>query len=548
MSEDHVRIKDILGYWFSFVQNQKFNGRNPSLIAIGSHYDLLDRETIRASEKMFQQFRESFGLSFSFFLLDCCKPQSREIGKLTNEITNLTKDSPRYKLSLQASILLGLLEKDFSNVTACSMEDVISHIQLTHVSLPDDSTSLLPVLEELHDTGLLFVVGDSSHGNFQIVLNISQLTQDVHKLLFSNKSSELKPFLNAGILPPSLLEKIFPDYITKECLIHLQYCQEISHKDVGAFSSPLPPISANQTLLFFPALCDLKRSEVSWFTPPDLGYSIGWLARCTAPLDYFPSRFLHVLLLRLVFKFTLPIPTQSQASADHHSFQRRCTMWKAGVHWLMEEGVECMVELVNCDGNSNGVVVITRSDREIAENCIKVFNSIINCVMQAKAEFCHSIQPEFFLVDTAKASSSLEEDSLFAMSDVESVLNSLEGKAQVVNITGTRAMKREEIVCLRKCTHWDNLFPVDFSTVLHHLREVVENLYILGVHLQLPTCHLKAIELDFPTDTDRRRRELVWRWLSSSRDPPCWWRLVQALKKIDDNVSALEIEIVYGKS
>ena len=550
LSEDHVRIKDILGYWFSFVQNQKFNGRNPSLIAIGSHYDLLDRETIRASEKMFQQFRESSGLSFCFFLLDCCKPQSREIGELTSEITSLTKDSPRYELSLQASILLGLLEKDFSNVTACSMEDVISHIQLTHVSLPDDSTSLLPVMEELHDIGLLFVVGDSSHGNFQVVLNISQLTQDVHKLLFSELSSELKPFLNAGILPPSLLEKIFPDYITKECLIHLQYCQEISHKDVGAFSSPLPPISANQTLLFFPALCNLKRSEVSWSKPLNLGYSIGWLARCTAPRprDYFPSRFLHVLLLRLVFQFTLSAPTECQASADLRPFQRRCDMWKSGVHWLMEKGVECMVELVNFEGNSNGVVVITRSDREMTENCIKVFNSIINCVMQAKSEFCHSIQPEFFLVDSVRASSSLEEDSLFAMSEVEMVLNSLEGKAQVVSITGTRAMKREEIVCLRKCTHWDNLFPVDFSTVLHHLREVVENLYSLGLHLQLPAYHLRAIEQDFPTDTDRRKRELVWRWLSSSQDPPCWWRLVQALKKIDHNVSALEIETAYGKS
>ena len=544
LSEDHVRIRDILGYWFSFVQNQKFNGRNPSLVAIGSHCDLLDRETIRASEKMFQQFRESFGLSFSFFLLDCCKPLSREIGELTNEITNLTKDSPRYELSLQASILLGLLEKDFSNVIACSMEDVISHIKLTHVSLPDDSTSLLPVMEELHDIGLLFVVGDSSHGNFQVVLNISQLTQDVHKLLFSEKLSELKPFLNVGILPPSLLEKILPDYITKECLIHLQYCQEISHKDVGAFSSPLPPISANQTLLFFPALCNLKRSEVSWFTPPDLSYSIGWLARCTAPLDYFPSRFLHVLLLRLVFKFTLSAPTQSQASADLCYFQRRCTMWKAGVHWLMEKGVECMVELVNFEGNNNGVVVITRSDREMAENCIKVFNSIINCVMQAKAEFCHSIQPEFFLIDSTEASS----DHLFAMSDVERVLNSLEGKAQVVSITGKRAMKREEIVCLRKCTHWDNLFPVDFSTVLHHLREVVEDLHGLGLNLDLPVHRLRDIESNFPTDVSRKRRELVLCWLSSSRDPPCWWRLVQALKTMEYNVIAHEMETAYGKS
>ena len=545
LSEDHVRIKDILGYWFSFVQNQKFNGRNPSLIAIGSHYDLVDKEIIDTSKRALKEFCESVEPeTITIIMLNCCKPRSKKLGQLKSQITSLTKDSPCYKLSLQASILLGLLEKDFRNVTACSMEDVISHIQVTHVSLPDDSASLLPVLEELQDIGLLFVVGDSSHGNFQVVLNISQLTQDVHKLLFSKKPSELKPFLNAGILPPSLLEKIFPDYITKECLIHLQYCQEISHKDVGAFSSPLPPISANQTLLFFPALCDLKRSEVSWFTPPDLSYSIGWLARCTAPLDYFPSRFLHVLLLRLVYKFTLPIPSQSQGSADDHSFQRRCTMWKAGVHWLMEEGVECMVELVNCDDNSNGVVVITRSDRKMTENCIKVFNSIINCVMQAKAEFCHSIKPDFFLIDSTEASS----DHLFAMIDVERVLNSLEGKAQVVSITGTRAMKREEIMCLRKCTHWDNLFPVDFSTVLHHLRDVVEDLHGLGLNLDLPVHRLRDIESNFPTDVSRKRMELVLCWLSSSRDPPCWWRLVQALKTMEYNVIAHEMETAYGKS
>ena len=552
LSKDHVRIRDVLGYWFSFVQHQKFNTRNPFLIAVGSHYDLLDKRTIEVSKMEFHEFCESIQPeAFIFFLLDCCKPQSKEIHLLTSHITSLTKDSPRYGLSFRASILLGLLEKDFSNVTACSVEDVISHIKLTHVSLPDDSASLLPVLEELHDIGVLFVIGDSSHGNLQIVLNISQLTQDVHKLLFSKESKlkhNQKPFTDIGILPQSFLEVFLPEHITKECLIHLQYCQDIRHKDVGAFSPHLPPTLSHQSLLFFPALCSLKRDDISWVTPPGLSYSIGWLARCTVPLDYFPPRFLHVLLLRLVFKFTLSAPAESQASADLRYFQRRCTMWKAGVHWLMEEGVECMVELVNFHGKNDSVVVITRSNREMTENCIKVFNSIINCVMQAKAEFCHLIKPDFFLVDSTEASSNLKEDDLFAMSEVERVLNSLEGKAQVVSITGRRVMMREEIVCLRKCTHWDNLFPVDFSTVLHHLREVDRDLYSLGLHLHLPACHLRAIELDFPTDTDRRRRELVWRWLNSSRDPPCWWRLVQALKTIDHNVSAREIETAYGKS
>ena len=553
LSKDHVRIRDILGYWFSFIQHQNFNTGKPSFIAIGSHYDLLDSGTVDQSLKEFREFCDSIQPeAFGFFLLDCCKPQSKRIGRLTSHIASLTKDSLRYELSLQASILLGLLEKDFSNVTACSVEDVISHIHLTHVSLPDDSASLLPVLDELHDIGVLFVIGGSSHGNLKLVLNISQLTQDVHKTLFS-KEAKLS-FSNIGILRQTFLEEILPQHITIECLIHLQYCQEISHNNIGDISSY--PIISHQRVqmnateppfLFFPALCDLKKDDISWVTPPGLSYSIGWLARCTAPFDYFPPRFLHVLLLRLVFKFTLSAPAESQAPVDLRYFQRRCTMWKAGVHWLMEEGVECMVELVNFDGKNNGVVVITRSDRETTEDCIKVFNSIINCVMQAKAEFCHLIKPDFFLIDSTEASSNLKEDNLFAMSEVERVLNSLEGKAQVVSITGQRVMKRKEIVCLRKCTHWDNLFPVDFSTVLRHLEEVVDDLNNLGLQL-IPAHHCQTIEQDFPTNTDRRRRELVQRWLSSSRDPPCWWRLVQALKTIDYNVAAQKIETAHGKS
>ncbi len=42
-------------------------------------------------------------------------------------------------------------------------------------------------------------------------------------------------------------------------------------------------------------------------------------------------------------------------------FSRRCMIWKSGVHWKMENGVECMVELVD---TNKGVVVITKSRKE----------------------------------------------------------------------------------------------------------------------------------------------------------------------------------------
>ncbi len=83
-------------------------------------------------------------------MLDCRKPGPSPLQK---EIVNITRNSPRYDLSLDESILLELLEKDFSNVTACSVETIISHIEVTGVLLPKSVKSLSSILFKLHELG-----------------------------------------------------------------------------------------------------------------------------------------------------------------------------------------------------------------------------------------------------------------------------------------------------------------------------------------------------------------------------------------------------------
>ena len=56
------------------------------------------------------------------FPLDCCKP--RGIDSLQKQILAQTKDSTRYQISEEASVLLGLLEKDLNEVTACSIQTI----------------------------------------------------------------------------------------------------------------------------------------------------------------------------------------------------------------------------------------------------------------------------------------------------------------------------------------------------------------------------------------------------------------------------------------
>ena len=93
---------------------------------------------------------QSEQVEINYFTLNCCKPRSKELEEIKNKIVHLTKDSPKHKLSTEASVLLGLLVKDFSNVTACSTREILSSIEETGISLPKNITSFM---RELRDVG-----------------------------------------------------------------------------------------------------------------------------------------------------------------------------------------------------------------------------------------------------------------------------------------------------------------------------------------------------------------------------------------------------------
>ena len=550
MTDDDV--KRTLHYWFSFIQCQKFQTQF-SLFIVGSHSDLLAKDQFSERGQVLQNFCTSIQSNptvkdiFSI-TLDCCKPGSKEMVEFQKVISIWASLSSQYTHSDNAKLLLGLFEKDFSNVTVCSIQTLLSHIEKSGVCLPREAKHLYRSLSELHDVGALLLLGDHNNDDCQVVLKCSKLTNEVHQLLFSITAVDnirgKCGSSNIGILPDDVLREILPPYITKQCLIYLQYCHEIKYEDIGAFPSLEQQETPNQSLVFFPAFCSLDKSSVSLNTPCGLTYSIGWLARCTDPFDFFPSRFLHVLLLRLIFRFTLSTPSQDQASSaspDHSHFQRRCTMWKTGVHWLMMEGVECMVELV--DG-SKGVVIITKSEEDNVEYCVHVFNRIFRCVMEAKEEFCHAISPNFFLLDSTTEADYLSEDHLFAMSDVEKALAHPERSNWILSVSGNSRMKFSKLFSVNSLNLLHVIFPIDLKSALHHLKNIVQEVYDLGLHLNVPYHILEAIRVNFPDDVDNRKREVVVEWMKSF---PCWWHLVQALKEIGREAIAEHIKESYSK-
>ena len=502
LTNDDELISKGYGYWLSFLTYSLQDSEAESIIApIGSHADRLSQEIVNAKLSVLDNISQKFfSLNSLYTSKPCVALDCRERGSsIVNQIKQLCREIslsvPPVKLSFETSILLGLLLKDFSNVIICSVGTVIEHIEQTGIPLPTSPSLLYSLIKELHNLGLLLAIErkGSPIEHHLIILKIAVLTSDVHRSLFSKSgkaelakhTDELK--LSVGIIPESLLDKVLPEYITKECLIKLQYCQEIEslivEKDHTFTQSDT--VSSTQlalehkSLLFFPALCELKLEDIQWPSVTDKGCSLGWYAKCTENrFDYFPTRFLHVLIVRLSLKFALKQnlsaanstasgtpsalePTKNDSTlAELHAFNPRCHVWATGLHWLMENGVEVFVDMPK-EAESKELVVVGRSSNSYRAECANTLQKVVQTVIEAKVEFCHSILPSVYLLDPVRLKgepfTNAKNVPLYTLSDVERALE--EGSNVAVSVDGHHSTPPKDLTTLSKWTmsYWSKL-------------------------------------------------------------------------------------------
>ena len=492
--KDSKYIFEELGYWFGFVSYHcaKLKENSCKVLAIGSHVDRITKQEATKKATLVSEFTHKY-----FFLsskvpaieivkgkndlvINCCKPRSSTC--VHHTLNQIVKRASTYRLSVEAAIILGLFEKDFKGTVTCRIQTLLTHIMETGIHLPNAAESIYPKLMELHNIGLLMIIASKSGKveDYLLLLNISKLTNEVHKLLFSKDSAQIFPLstdphsASMGILPQTYLTSILPEYITTECLIQLQYCQEFRHAEVKLDYSVITTkdFCAPQ-LLYFPALCGTERRE-SIRTPELYDYSIGWYVKCCGKFDYLPPRFLHVLLLRLAHSFALPAaheqPSNSSAKGNEENdattlqlYNRRCTMWKNGIHWLMEEGVECFVEMVN---NSKGVVIVAKSEEAQKFLCTDMLFKIIRETHQAKEEFCETVTLQEYFMDSADPASFVNENMLFYSSNIAKVLN--DGNLYIISADkqGSNQLSAATVSHLREYIHWgEYCLQIKFLTV-----------------------------------------------------------------------------------
>ncbi|XP_064398139.1 uncharacterized protein LOC135344779 [Halichondria panicea] len=571
LSEGEEAAVTKYSYWLSFLSYNIKQFSNTIILPVGSHADdFMNKASVQQVLRVLNDVSQKFCTSSNIdklhieqsVALDCRNRGAAvdSIKKLATKFFDLV--SP-VRLSPETSTLLGLLRKDFEHIPACKVNLLISHIEGTGIPLPLNSLSLYSLIRELHDLGLLMVIereGDSIE-NHIIILKISAFTSDVHNKLFSTSAKadltkhidQLK--FSVGIISESLLERVLPEYITKESLLQLQYCHEIEnlyveedHTHSQLTSEPVPTDSATKekSHLFFPALCDLKLEDIQWPKSEGDKITLGWNAKCDGDrFDFFPTRFLHVLIVHLSHNFALKqiLPTKHRLSstasnsliAEVHAANPSCHVWSTGLHWLMKNGVEVFVDMPK-EADSKELVVLARSDVRNQAKCSETLHQVIQKVVEAKMEFCASIVPTVYLLDPSNLKdepfTNALSSSKYALSDIEEAL--AEGTEKVADKDRQcfSTPIKEWISPTRwAISYWNLFFPMNTFLVHSALQEVNSAQWkLLGMSLPIPWNKLDDIENNdssYPGDI-AKKEEVIQLWMSQE---PTWIVLVDALSQ-----------------
>ena len=219
--------------------------------------------------------------------------------------------------------------------------------------------------------------------------------------------------------------------------------EDHSLSQITSVPVPTEGSTKEKSHLFFPALCDLKLEEIQRPTSEGDKVALGWYAKCDGDrFDFFPTRFLHVLIVHLSHNFALKqsLPTRLSTTAsdslidDVYAANYSCRVWSTGLHWLMKNGVEVFVDMPK-DADSKELIVLARSDIRNQVNCSETLHQVIQNVVEAKVEFCAGIVPTVYLLDPSNIKdepfTNARNSPKYALRDIEEAL--AEGPEEVAD-------------------------------------------------------------------------------------------------------------------
>ena len=461
LSEDDETMIKQLKYWWSFISNHAArSSAPPHVILVGSHADVLIARGDRVDGKLSQVSSTLATLSSSFHFagqvaLDCRDPVSRGLSYLCSLVnTSCTLLHTSADVDLHCHTLYAFLLERFANVVACTVSDIASQIRGKNMLLPKTPADLLQLLSSLSNRGLILLVKNSEHvGNSWVILQKQALLNEVSGTIFAPENfSEHRNFSNTGIVSISRLREEFPQYDTKmivEFLAHLEFCFKVDDEEILCKISE--ELSASDAAVayhtaktldefyFFPGLIGVDNPVSVWKPDDSMHYKCGWHCESTDPDKFLTTRFLHVLILRLAFIFTLKDVNRQQLSPV---LCKRCSLWKHGIGWLNEDGVEVVVEV----GIQNlGITVLMRCPDDCKMKCVELRSRVTHKVLLTKEEFCPALEMiESFIHPTQIQYPVTIPQQLYLLTDISNAI--IKKIERVVDQHGQSSIRIEDLL------------------------------------------------------------------------------------------------------
>ena len=432
MTDNLHTIKCDLYYWFNFIKNVSLHlssSRPSQILVIGSQLDKMTDGWEEISKVVAEVAKKAdHSQEYGGFLpMECHRPGGKGVKEFVSMLSYSCtavldrSDKISFYCHVQFSFLQLLRSK--KNIIAISLKKLCIKLrERDDPSLPSERLVLLQFLTTLSDKGLILFLKNEDDAQSWVVIDRAALLNEVNGVLFAPK--EIKHAhqdiaSNTGIVPKSVLEKLFPKHDINMLigfLKSLQFCHVLEYNTLQQFktniSASIPLLS--DELLFFPSLIHAE-------APTDIKIEngLGWCLWCPNPNQFLSTRFLHLLLFSLSYIFCFPchsIPGEIvEIDPQILMLTRRCDVWMNCIYWENDE-VEVIVEVTE---HYRCVTVITSMKR--IKKSRKVFNNVIKTVLVLKSQM-HSFECEEYLIapsDVAKVRSLLvSERTLYNIKDI----------------------------------------------------------------------------------------------------------------------------------
>ena len=336
LSKSNESICQSLHYWLSFINNACSSVAIRSHVAIiGSHSDLVQTsEEKKGKSSLIQAManrkivHQDFAHFAGYISMDCRQGNTDASCQLVSMLTNSQNaiNTSQPVISFYCHVLYAFLRTKL-DVVGCSFQYLTSAItEENDSSLPNDPSVLTELLTTLSDKGLILFLNSSQSS--WIVVKTEYLLNEVNGVLFAPPHFKEHRVLasNTGIVPASTLCEVFPKYDHKMLLGFLEsldFCRPVDPSVLQYTNLQTTPSQSTADLFFFPGLVQSERPD-NLIQQATLEF--GWSLGCVDEHQFLSSRFLHMLLLSVAYKF--PLASRFNPSSSVSGLQRMCTVWR----------------------------------------------------------------------------------------------------------------------------------------------------------------------------------------------------------------------------